>query len=100
MLATDRGRPKRSLGALLRPRPLGLQPVRVVLGLRLFLGLGAVPLWALVRAWTARLVLAAGYLLGAFLGHVAVLATILRLGALASGRGFHDQPGADFWRPG
>ena len=86
MLATPDGRGLPQLAALLRWRSLGLQRRRVVLAVRLFVGLGAVSLWALVSAPALRLGLDARPRLGAGLGNVAVGWGRLWLGAAATAR--------------
>ena len=87
MLATERCRGESRLAAVLRWRPLGLQRLRVVLAIRLLLGLGAVPLWALATAPALRLGLDAGHSLGSRLGHLASVRRLLWLGAVAAARG-------------
>jgi hypothetical protein len=57
----------------------------LVLVLGLLVGLGAVPLWALVQLPAAGLALGAGNGLGALVGHVAIYRFVLRLGAVAAG---------------
>src|SRR6185312_17363639 len=57
VLAADCGGCESDVDAVLRSRPLGLYRLRLVLGVGLFLGLGAVPLWALVPQCPLRLVL-------------------------------------------
>src|SRR5437867_10845762 len=85
MLASDgRGRQPR-MAAVLRLRPLGLFRLRLVLAFRLFLGLGAVPLWPVVPAPSAGLVLAARHGLGPLLGLLALYQRLLRVGAVAAG---------------
>ena len=56
----------------------------MVLGVGLFLGLGAVPLWPLVLRTARRLGLDSGLHLGPELGHLALLWLVLRLGPLAT----------------
>ena len=58
--------------------------MRVVLAVGLFVGLGAVPLWALVPAPSFGLVLEAGRGVGAFLGLLEIFGRLLRLGAVAA----------------
>ena len=72
------------LAALLRWRPLGVHRRRMVLAVRLFVGLGAVSLWPLVSAPALRLGLDAGPSLGAGLGNLADGWRLLRLGAAAA----------------
>ena len=84
VLATARRCGFSRLAALLRWRLLGLQRCRLVLAVHLFLGLGAVPLWAVVCAPALRLGLDAGSRLGASLGDLADGRRLLRLGALAA----------------
>ena len=86
MLATPDGRDFSRLAALLRWRPLGLHRRRMVLAIRLFMGLGAVSLWPLVSAPALRLGLDARPGLGAGLGDLAVGRGRLRLGSVAAAR--------------
>ena len=72
MLAALGGEHQFGLAALLRSRSLGLFGLRLVLVIRLFVGVGALPLWPLVPSLSFGLVLAAGSCLGALLGFVAI----------------------------
>src|SRR5687767_8278601 len=56
----------------------------MVLVFRLFMGLGAIPLWSLVQLSNARLDLGARHGVGAFLGHMAIYGWFLRLGPFAA----------------
>ena len=86
MLAAERRCREWRLAALLRRRPLGIHGCRLVLAVRLFLGLGAVPLRALVSGCAVRLGLDAGDGLGTGMGDVAHSGNHLWLGSLAAGR--------------
>src|ERR1019366_4957095 len=88
VLATPHSRDLPQLAALLRWRPLGLHRCRMVLAIRLFVGLGAVSLWPLVFASALRLGLDAGPRLGAGLGDMACHRGLLRLGAASAVRDF------------
>ena len=68
MLAAVGGEYQSGLAAILRSRALGLFGLWLVLAIRLFVGLGAIPLWPLVPSLSFGLVLAAGPCLGAVLG--------------------------------
>ena len=72
MLATDRGDHCPRLATVFRLWPLGVFGLWVVLGIQLFLGLGSVPLWTMVPAWSPGLVLAARTHLGTFMGQLEV----------------------------
>src|SRR6185436_7201581 len=91
LLATDCGGGQPQLAALLRSGQMGLHGERLVLAFRLFLGVGAVSLWALVSARETRVVLDAGRRLGAFLGHLALYGPVLRVGAVATPRPFQTR---------
>ena len=82
-LATDRRERQRSLAPLLRPWPLALHRRRLVLAIRLFLGLGPVSLRALGPAPFVWLDLGSGRSLGAFLGFLPLYRLVLRLGSPA-----------------
>ena len=84
MLAADGGRHQSHVAALLQLWPVGLFGLRVVLAVRLFVGLGAVPLRPLVPTQPSGLVLGAGPGLGTVLGILAVHRQLLRLGAVAA----------------
>ena len=67
------------MAALRRPRPLALHRLRLVLAIRLRVGLGTVPLRALGIARAQRLALGAGHDVGTGLGRVAFVQFALRL---------------------
>lgn len=71
MLAADGRCFQSRLATVLRRWTLGLYRFRLVLDFRIFLGLGHLSLWPLVSDATLRLVLVAGYNLGAVLGVLA-----------------------------
>ena len=71
----------------------------MVLVLRLFVGLGTFSLRAMVFLPEDWLVLGAGYLLGAFLGKLALHGVVLWLGAVAAGSLFCQRAGILFSRP-
>ena len=72
MLAAN-GRCRQSrLDSVFQLRTLGLYRLRLVLDVRLLLGLGAIPLWPLVPAQSAGMVLGARHGLGAVVGVLAI----------------------------
>src|SRR5215213_3314834 len=73
-----------NVAALLRWRPLGVFGRWLVLGIGLFMGLGAVPLWALVFASSLQLGMDAGHSVGAGVGGLAKQRGSLRLGTGAA----------------
>ncbi len=72
MLAADNRRGEPRMAALLRWWSLGIHRLRLVLDVRLLLGLGAVPLRALVPAQSLGLVLGAGNSVGPLVGRLAL----------------------------
>ena len=68
----------------MRPWPLALVKPRLVLVFRLFVGLGAISLWALVRLSARGLGLGARHALGSLVGKLALFVLILWLGAVAA----------------
>ena len=84
MLATARRLDQSRMAALLRRWALAQFGLRVVLAIRLFVGLGAVPLWPMAIAQSMRLGLDAGYCLVAGMGNLANIGRLLRLGAGAA----------------
>lgn len=84
MLAADSRGLRSVLAALLRPRALVVVGCRVVLVFGLLMGLGAVPLWALVQLSEHGLDLGARHGLVAVVGDVAIRRWILRMGTVAA----------------
>src|SRR5207249_3501821 len=84
VLAAERGRNQPRLAAVLRWGILGVHGCRLVLAIGLFLGVGALPLWAVASASTLRVGLDARHCLGAGMGHLAQLGRLLRLGPVAT----------------
>ena len=94
MLAANSSRGESRLDSVLRSRALGLFRLRLVLGFGLFVGLGTVPLRAMVPSQSHWLVLGTGHSLGSIVGELAFQLRLLRLGAAAadclfSGWSFH-----------
>ncbi len=71
LAAHSRGSESR-LATLLRSRSLGLHRLRLVLGVGLFVGLGAISLWPLVSQQSLGLVLGARHRLGPVLGELEI----------------------------
>ena len=84
MLAADGRGLSARVETVWRPRPVGLYRLRLVLVFGLLMGLGGVPLWQMVSSYPMGMVLGPGNGLGSFLGELALLGSLLRLGASAS----------------
>ena len=85
MLATDGGRVEFGLASLWRLWPVALVGLWLVLVFGLFLGMGAIPLWAMgLSAW-AWLGVGSGHLLGTLVGELAILLQLLWLGTTSAG---------------
>jgi hypothetical protein len=70
----------------------------MVLGVGLFLGLGAISLWPLVPSQSLGLVLGAGHGLGTLMGKLEIHERLLRLGAIATIRVLSAGPGIHLLR--
>src|SRR5262249_28117475 len=81
VLAANRRRHGRDLATVLGPRSLGEHGQRLVLGIRLSMGMGGLPLRSLAPPSSPRLDLVAGPGLGAGLGDLANRWGLCRLGA-------------------
>src|SRR3990172_69947 len=93
LLAAERRGGERRLAALFPRGTLDLLGLRLVLELRLLVGLGAVPLRTLVQPPALGLVLAARHDLGAVLGELALHGRLLWLGAAPARGVLHERGG-------
>ena len=84
MLAADGLRGESGLAALLQFGAVGLHRLRLVLGLELFVGLGAVSLRPLVLCASTGLVLVSGRYLVTGVGLLEIYTGLLRLGSSAA----------------
>ena len=84
MLATGGRGSRCELAALLQSGSLALDRLWLVLAIRLFVGLGALPLWPVVSQPASRLGLGSRHNLGTGLGDLALFRYVLRLGAIAA----------------
>src|SRR5256885_15935697 len=63
---------------------MGLDRLRMVLAVGLFVGLGSIPLWSMAFEWAVWVGVGARYGLGSGVGDVALFGCLLRLGATAT----------------